>query len=168
MQPPLYAASVPVFLHFIDRLEGLLSLVEGREELLSARLAPDMFGLAQQAATAIAFALRTACPLAGRAVPALDEPPMHLPGLRARIRDARIVLTALPPEAFAGAETRRIRHRAGFAQLDQDGAAFLHLFGMPNMLFHLSMVFAILRANGVEVGKADFDALHDYPHGFRF
>jgi hypothetical protein len=44
----------------------------------------------------------------------------------------------------------------------------LHLFGMPNFLFHTSLAFAILRAQGVEIGKADFDGLHDYPPGFRF
>jgi hypothetical protein len=38
---------------------------------------------------------------------------------------------------------------------------------MPNFLFHASMAFAILRANGIEIGKADFDGLHDYPPGFR-
>ena len=76
-------------------------------------------------------------------------------------------MEALDPAAFAGAETRRIRHRAGFADLDQSGADFLHLYGMPNFLFHASMAFAILRANGVAVGKADFDGLHDYPPGFR-
>ncbi len=72
------------------------------------------------------------------------------------------------PEAFEGAETRRVQHRAGFAELDQSGREYLTLFGMPNFMFHLSMAFAILRQNGVEIGKADFDALHDYPHGFRF
>ncbi len=89
-------------------------------------------------------------------------------GLRARIGATRAALVGLEPAEFEGAEVRRIRHRAGFAQLDQDGASFLHLFGMPNFLFHTAMAFAILRSQGIEIGKADFDGLHDYPHGFRF
>ncbi len=39
---------------------------------------------------------------------------------------------------------------------------------MPNFLFHLSMGFAVLRAGGLEIGKGDFDGLHEYPRGFRF
>lgn len=69
---------------------------------------------------------------------------------------------------FQGAETRRIRHRAGFAQLDQPGAEYLQLFALPNFFFHLSMGFAVLRQGGIEIGKSDYDGLHDYPQGFRF
>jgi hypothetical protein len=137
--PPFYTASVPVFLHYLDRSEGLLGRLRAHGAVLTARLAPDMFTTGQQMATASSFALRVAFPLAG-----------------------------LAPESFTGAETRRIRHRAGFADLDQDGATFLHLFGMPNFLFHTSMAFAILRSQGIGIGKADFDGQHDYPHGFRF
>ena len=61
-----------------------------------------------------------------------------------------------------------IVHRAGFADLEQDGASFLHLYGMPNFLFHVTMGYAALRAAGVALGKADFDGFHDYPAGFAF
>lgn len=166
--PPLYTASVPVFLHYLDRQRGLLDRIEGREAVLAARLAPDMFTCGQQVATATGLALRVAFPLAGQTVPRLADPPPDRAGLMARIAAARAALQDLDPSAFAGAETRRIRHRAGFAELDQDGAAFLHLFGMPNFLFHTTMAFAILRAQGLDIGKADFDGLHDYPPGFRF
>jgi hypothetical protein len=166
--PPLYTASVPVFLHYLDRLDGLLDKLGNREELLVARLAPDMFTTGQQMATAAAFSLRVAYPLAGRELPGGAEPAPDLAGLRQRIGAARAALRGLDPAEFEGAEARRIRHRAGFAELDQDGASFLHLFGMPNFLFHTAIAFAILRSQGIEIGKADFDGLHDYPHGFRF
>ena len=171
--PPLYTASVPVFLHYLDRIEGMLARVAGREAVLTARLVPDMFTTGQQIATAVDLVLRVSYPLAGRAVPmpgetGPDAQGPDAPGLGARIAAARAALHALAPAEFAGAEQRRIRHRAGFAELDQDGASFLHLFGMPNFLFHTAMAFAILRAEGIEIGKADFDGLHDYPHGFRF
>lgn len=164
--PPLYSASVPVFLHYLERLRGLLAKVEGREEVLQARLAPDMFTTGQQIATAAGLALRTASALAGQAVPKLAEPAPDGPGLLARIGDAEAHLRGLDPADFAA--PRRIRHRAGFAELDQDAETFLHLFGMPNFMFHTCMAFAILRAKGVKIGKADFDGQHDYPHGFRF
>ena len=165
--PPLYAASVPVFRQFLARMQGLLDRVALREAVLAARLAPDMFTCGQQIATASGFALRTAFPLAGQPMPDLPDPPPDRAGLAKRIGAAELALASLEPAAFAGAEARRIRHRAGFAELDQSGTDFLHLFGMPNFLFHTSMAFAILRTNGIEIGKADFDGLHDYPSGFR-
>jgi hypothetical protein len=61
-----------------------------------------------------------------------------------------------------------IRHQAGFALLEQTGAEFLHLYGIPNFFFHLTMGYAALRAAGVPLGKADFDGFHSYPADFRF
>lgn len=166
--PALYAASVPVFLHYLGRMDGLVAKTAGREGVLQARLAPDMFTAAQQVATAAGFALRVACPLAGQPVPEIADHGLDRIGLGRRIVAARQALLALDPAAFAGAETRQIAHRAGFAELEQTGTEFLHLFGMPNFLFHATMAFAVLRKEGIVIGKADFDGLHDYPPGFRF
>ena len=134
----------------------------------SWRLAPDMFGFGQQVATALRLSLRVSFPLAGQPVPPDPALGTDAAGLAERIALTKAALDALDPGAFAGAEGRTIRHAAGFAELEQDGATFLHLFGMPNFLFHTGMAFAILRANGVAIGKADFDGQHDYPPGFRF
>lgn len=164
---PLYAASVPVFRHYLARADALVEKVED-EAILAERLAPDMFTAAEQFATAAGFALRTSFALAGLEVPAFADLGRDRTGLHARIGFADDRLAHLAEDAFAGAESRRIRHRAGFAELDQSAGDFLHLFGMPNFLFHLSMAFAILRRSGVEIGKADFDGQHDYPQGFRF
>ena len=164
---PLYAASVPVFRHYLARADALVAKVED-EAILAERLAPDMFTAAEQFATAAGFALRTSYPLAGLEVPGFADLGRDNVGLHARIAFADEKLAHLTPDAFAEADSRRIRHRAGFAELDQSASDFLHLFGMPNFLFHLSMAFAILRQNGIEIGKADFDGQHDYPQGFRF
>jgi hypothetical protein len=72
------------------------------------------------------------------------------------------------PSEFEGAEARIIRHRAGEAEVEQDAATFLHLYGIPNFLFHLTMGYAALRAAGMVLGKADFDGIHVYPPDFRF
>lgn len=168
MTPPLYAASVPVFGHYLDRAEALVAQAETAPEALKGQLAPDMFTGAQQFATAAGFALRTACPLAGREVPETPHLGLDAEGLRARFAFARAGLAALDPGAFEGAEDRRISHRAGFAELDQSGTDFLHLFGLPNFFFHLGMGFAVLRQAGLDIGKSDYDGLHDYPAGFRF
>ncbi|PLL11538.1 hypothetical protein C0V75_16060 [Tabrizicola sp. TH137] len=156
--PPLYTASVPVFRHYLDLVARM---AEGAGVALDQRIA-DSFPARQHFATAAGFALRVACPLAGREVPGLPA------ALGPRLAVARATLGAMRPEEFAGAEGRVIAHRAGEAELEQDGASFLHLYGMPNFLFHVTMGYASLRAAGVPLGKADFDGFHHYPAGFAF
>jgi hypothetical protein len=129
--------------------------------LLAARLAPDMMNAGGQIRTVSGFALRATFPLAGREVPVArfsDD----MRGLRAGIGFARAELEALVPADFAGAGSRVIAHVAGEARLEQTGAEYLHLFALPNLWFHLSMAYAVFRAQGLAVGKADFDGLHVY------
>jgi uncharacterized protein len=155
----MYHASVTVFRHYLTRMSGMVERA-GREAL-EARIA-DSFSARQQFATAAGFTMRVACPLAGRDVPDLPE------ALGPRLAVARALLGAMKPAEFEGAETRIIRHRAGFADLEQTGEDFLHLFGLPNFFFHLTMGYAALRVAGVPLGKADFDGFHSYPEGFSF
>lgn len=157
--PPLYSASVPVFRHYLGRVSDMAEAAGPL--LLTARLA-DAFPAGQQFAIAAGFALRIACPLAGREVPGLPS------ALAPRLAVARAVLGAMRPAEFTGAEARVIAHRAGEADHEQDAASFLYLYGMPNFLFHVTMGYASLRAAGMALGKADFDGFHAYPAGFRF
>ncbi|HEX9857470.1 MAG TPA: DUF1993 family protein [Paracoccaceae bacterium] len=161
----LYAASVPVFRYYLGRAGGMVALAP--DAALTVRLA-DAMTAGAQFATAAGYALRVAFPLAGRAVPPQPEGPLTVAGLRARFAAVDALLAGLPEAEFADAGARVIRHHAGFAELDQDGATFLQLYGMPNFMFHLTMGYATLRAEGVPLGKADFDGQHDYPPGFRF
>ena len=155
----MYQASVPVFRHYLSRVSDIVAVAG--PDALDARIA-DSFPARQQFATAAGFALRITCPLAGREVPDLPQ------GLGPRLAVARALLGSMTPADFDGAETRVIRHKAGFADLEQSGAEFLYLYGMPNFFFHLTMGYAALRAAGVVLGKADFDGFHAYPADFRF
>ena len=155
----MYQASVPVFRHYLSRISDIVAVAG--PDALDAQIA-DSFPARQQFATAAGFALRVTCPLAGREVPDLPQ------ALGPRLAVARAMLGAMQPAEFEGAETRVIRHHAGFAVLEQSGAEFLHLFGMPNFFFHLTMGYAALRAAGVPLGKADFDGFYAYPAEFRF
>ena len=155
----MYQASVPVFRHYLSRVSDIVAVAG--PDALDAQIA-DSFPARQQFATAAGFALRIACPLAGREVPDLPQ------GLGPRLAVARAMLGAMTPAEFEGAETRIIRHKAGFAELEQTGAEFLHLYGIPNFFFHLTMGYAALRAVGVPLGKADFDGFHSYPADFHF
>ena len=158
-QPPLYAATVPVFRHYLGRVQDIVERVG--PEALRAQIG-DAFPAGLQFATAAGFALRVACPLAGREVPDMPQ------ALGPRLAVVRATLGAMRLEEFAGAEERVIRHQAGFADVDQTASDFVHLFGVPNFFFHLTMGYAALRAAGVPLGKADFDGFHSYPVDFRF
>jgi hypothetical protein len=169
----MYEEAVPPALHAIERALHILKRVrdEGREELLSAQLAPDMFDCGAQLRSVGIFALRATFPFSGQEWPkdiVRDGFPAGPEGLEARLRLAADQIRSLDPASFEDAETRRITHKAGDAELTQQGAEYLRLFALPNLWFHLSMAFAILRANGMEVGKADYDGWHSYAPGFSF
>lgn len=152
-EPALYQASVPVFRHYLGQVTAIADRLA--PELLDLRIA-DALPVGQQFATAAGFALRVACPLAGREVPGL-------PGaLGPRLAVARAVLGAMRPGDFEGAEAREITHQAGDAVLTQAAPDFLFRFGLPNFFFHLTMGYAALRQAGVRLGKADFDGQHAY------
>lgn len=155
----MYHASVTVFRHYLARMAEMVE--KAGPEALQMQIA-DSFPAGQQFATAAGFTLRIACPLAGREVPDLPQ------ALGPRLAVARAMLGAMTPSDFEGAEARVIRHQAGFAELEQSGAEFLYLYGLPNFFFHLTMGYAALRAAGVAVGKADFDGFHSYPADFHF
>ena len=146
-------------LHALDRAEVLLALGEAAG-LMEVRLAPGMFPFGEQIDVAAGFARRAVLPLAGAGV---AETPMagDAAGLRAAIAAARAEV-----EAAGGPVPPEVAHRAGFADLRQDSLDYAARFALPNLWFHLSMAYAILRANGVDVGKAEFDGLHEYPEGF--
>ncbi|MBB5516808.1 hypothetical protein FHS89_002850 [Rubricella aquisinus] len=156
-----YASVVPVFDGYLARLDGLIARAMGLED---ARLAPDMFDLEEQARIAAQFTLRVACPLAGQAVP---PSPDDLP-LADVVRATRAQLGLLTPPMFADAGNRRYSVEAGQGIRDLDAETFLLQFGIPNIQFHMAMVYALLRSKGVAVGKADFDGVHVYEAGFSF
>ena len=153
----MYQPSVPVFRHYLARVAEMVE--KAGPDAMTFRIA-DAFPAGQQFATAAGFALRIACPLAGREVPSLPQ------ALGPRLAVARAMLGAMSPVEFDGAETRLIRHTAGLAKLEQTGADFLYLYGLPNFFFHLTMGYGALRAAGVPLGKGDFDGFHAYPEGF--
>ena len=168
----LILAVVRTFDGALARLANMLSRIadwpaDRRLALLNSRLAPDMFTFADQVRIAVQFTLRTALPLAGLPVPPPPAATADLGDLHARIAAARAALT-LPDDAFAGAARRAIKERAGFASIELPATDFLFRFGMVNVHFHLDMAYALLRAAGAPVGKADIDGLHDYPPGFSF
>ena len=165
----LFKATVPVFAHYTDRVDGIVSgLADSQAVALQDRLTPDSFSAGEHFLTCQGFSLRTVYPLMGQAIPDLSTEQADVPGLRQRCGEVRQLLRALTPSDFRGASERMIRHTAGTAELEQDATTFVTLYGLPNFFFHLTMAYATVRRRGVDVGKGDFDGQHAYPKGFRF
>ncbi|SFS16014.1 DUF1993 family protein [Yoonia litorea] len=156
----MFALAVPPVLQALTQAEHLLG--KATDDMLSTRLAAGMFTCEQHFEVVASVAMRATYPLIGRQVPELPR------GAKAALSAAREAVEALAHDDFDGAEARVVSHRAGFADLTQPAVEYLQCFALPNMWFHLAMVYAVLRQAGVDIGKADFDGLHAYPAGFRF
>lgn len=165
----LFAATVPVFRHYIAQLDRMLSLLLDQPAgLLDRRLADGGFTAGEHLHTAQGFVLRTVFPMVGRDAPDLSTDRADAEGLRRRCEDLRAILDGLRPADFEPALGRVVSHTAGMAELRQTADDFVTLYALPNFFFHLTMGYATLRAAGVDIGKGDFDGHHSYPKGFRF
>jgi len=164
MSITIHQASVPVFVQGLKGLRGVLAKaaahVEARkldpDALLKARLFPDMFPLLRQVQIATDFAKGCAARLGGVEVPAWDDMETTFDQLIARVDRAVAYVEGLDPAGFDGAEDRDITLvRRGETSVVK-GLAYLQTQAQPNFFFHLTTAYAILRANGVEVGKKDY------------
>lgn len=168
--PLLFDTSVPVFARYLFRLMEMLVHAEAfcrhhnlpEDSLLNARLAPDMLPLGVQVEIAVNFVYRACAPLAGLPVPPFGEHRESLARLQARVATAQAFLSTLRPEDFADAAGRTIHDPAGETTVALDGSTFLQQYALPNFFFHLSMVYALLRQQGLPLSKGDFDGWHVY------
>lgn len=161
----IYSTSVPVFRHMLGALADVLEKAEAHAQerriepdaLLQARLFPDMFPLVKQVQIATDFAKGASARLAGAEVPRYDDSERSFAELQQRISKTLGYIDSLQPDAFEGAEARAVTHGAGErARHFDSGDAYLSGFVLPNFYFHLTTAYAILRHNGVPLGKRDF------------
>lgn len=160
----MYDRTVPVFTHFLNSLSAILKKAEAHCEqkkidpavLLNMRLFPDMFALTRQVQIATDAAKGAGARLAGIPVPSFPDEEKTFAELQARIAKTIEFLGTLTKDEFAGAETRAINLRAGGREMNFVGEAFLETWAKANFFFHLTTAYAILRHNGVELGKPDF------------
>ena len=124
--------------------------------LLGSRLAPDMFPLSRQVQIACDFAKSPIARLAGMEVPKFEDVETTIPEFKARIAKTLDFVRSVPADKLAGAETRTIEWKAGPNDMSMPGAAYFAGYAVPNFYFHLSMAYAILRHNGLDIGKKDF------------
>jgi len=166
----LHSATVPVLVHYLRQLLLMLDKAAAHEGplLLQGRLAPDMFNLGQQVQIAVGFAQRTVAPLVGAPAPSLGEGDApDLAVLRQRAAAALAFVSGLEAAQFEAAPPQ-LRTLAGEAWVQFAPLDFVRLYALPNFFFHLAMAYALLRQQGVPLGKPDFDGWHQYPAAFTF
>jgi hypothetical protein len=160
----MYQASVPVFQQQLTALKGVLAKAEAQGAamkvspavLLGARLYPNMFPLTRQVQIAADFAKGTPARLAGLEPPAFPDTEASFAELAARIDRTLEFLKTLRPAQIDGQEERTIELKVGGQPRTFKGLQYLLGFALPNFFFHATTAYAILRHNGIELGKNDF------------
>ena len=165
MTTPMYTTSIPVFKQMLGGLADVLRKAEAHAEakkidpavLLQSRLYPDMFNLLRQVQVASDFAKSVSARLAGVTPPTLADKETTFAELQARIATVLSFIGGLAEDQFADAATREIITQAGTPREKRfNGQSYLLNYGLPHFFFHVTTAYAILRHNGVEVGKKDY------------
>jgi uncharacterized protein len=160
----MYQASVPVFKRMLKNLDAILDKAKAYAEtrkiepsvLLTARLAPDMLHLIRQVQIATDQAKGIAARLAGIDPPKFEDNEATFADVKTRIAKTLDFLASVKPEQIDGSEDREITMTIGGQPMTFKGIDYLLAFGTPNVYFHVSAAYLILRHNGLEIGKRDF------------
>ena len=160
-------AVIPQYAKMLQNLDRWLDKAVAHAEtkgfdvntLIQARLAPDQFALGRQIQAACFTAEKSAGYLSGKEPPKYPSPEATIADLRARIENSLSYLATVTPADVAGCEERLVAPRMLPGILDGKwvkGDHFLTQWSLPNFYFHVTTAYAILRHNGVELGKRDF------------
>ncbi len=164
MSITMYQASVPQFVRMLGNLKGILEKAAvhaaarkvDEAVLLNARLFPDMFPLTRQVQIATDFGRGTGARLSGVEPPSIEDNEQSFAELVARVDAAIAYLKTLPAAKIDGSEAREITRKVRGVERTFAGIDYLVQYALPNFYFHLATTYAILRHNGVELGKVDF------------
>jgi len=160
----MYQASVPLFRQLLGALSGVLdkgaAFAEAKSMdpsvLVDDRLAPDMFPLARQVQIASDMAKGCVARLACAEVPAWEDTETTFGELKARIAKTLAFIEGFTPAQIDGSEDREIVLKMRTGEMTFTGQRYLIGFVIPNVTFHCTAAYCILRKNGVEIGKRDF------------
>jgi uncharacterized protein len=160
----MYAESIPFLVHNLNATSAFLKKAEAhcdakkidKAVMLGLRLAPDMFDLKRQVMLVTDFAKGAGARLAGAAVPSFPDEETTFEQLQARITKTIDFLNGLPKASFDGAETREVTMKVRGQDMKMSGRDYFSGAAVPNLYFHMTTAYNILRHNGVELGKGDF------------
>ncbi len=164
MKISMYQASVPVFIRQLGALAAILEKAAAHAEahridaavLLASRLYPDMLPFVKQVQIATDHAKGAAARLAGQEPPKYEDTEASFGELAARIRKTVDYLGSVPAGAIDGSDERAVSLTIRGKTLDFKGAEYLLQYALPNFYFHLTTAYAILRHDGIVIGKKDF------------
>ena len=159
----LYDITVPQFTKMLTNLSSILDkaaqFADAKkfeiEVLLQARLAPDQFNLIRQVQIACDTAKFCAARLVGKEAPVHPDTEKTLPELKARIGSVISYLKTLTAKDFEKSEGRRISQPRWEGKY-LNGDEFVYEYAFPNLYFHITTAYSILRHNGVDIGKKDY------------
>ena len=165
MTSPMYTNSVPVFRQLLTALKAILAQADSYavansidpDAFLQARLYPNMFPLVKQVQIATDFARGISARLAGVDVPIYEGKEKSFADLDGLLAQTVEFLDSVNRSKFEGSETNEIVLRPGTPKEKKlTGQAYLTHYGLPQFLFHVTTAYAILRHNGLTIGKRDF------------
>lgn len=165
MTDSMYTSSVSVFKQMLGSLDAILAKAAAHvaeksiepTALTQARLFPDMFPLGKQVQIACDFARGVSARLAGAEVPKYDDREQTFDELRGLIARSLDFIGGLGAAQFEGAAQREIVIRPGTPKERRfNGQAYLLSYGLPQFFFHVTTAYALLRHNGIEIGKRDY------------
>jgi hypothetical protein len=160
----MYELTIPVLTRGLTNLSAILDKASAHatakkfdpEVLVQARLFPDMFPLSRQVQITCDTAKGAAARLAGIEIPKHEDNEVSLDELKQRIAKTLDFLKSIKADQLKGAESKTVELKFPSRTLSFTGLSYLVDFVLPNFYFHESIAYALLRANGVEVGKMDF------------
>jgi hypothetical protein len=164
MTVSLYDVSIPVFTRGLTNLSAILDKAIAHAAakkvdptvFAQARLFPDMLPLTVQVQIACDIVKGGAARLSGVEAPKYEDNETTLADLKARVAKTLAFVSTIKAEQLQGSETRDIALKTQTRTLNFKGLGYLTSFVLPNFYFHSSMTYALLRHNGVELGKTDF------------
>jgi len=164
MSISMYDASVPTLLHSLESLKAIMQKAVKHAEarkfdpnvLMGVRLAPDMLPLSKQIQIASDTAKFAVARLTGTDAPKFEDNETTMEQLIARIDKTITYLRGVDAKQFEGAETRTVTITTPSRSLSYPGLTYLRHWVLPNFFFHATTTYALLRHNGVDIGKMDF------------
>jgi hypothetical protein len=164
MSLSMYQASVPVFVRGLTNLRAILRTARDHAEakkiepavLLASRLYPDMLPLTRQIQIASDAAKFCAARLAGVESPSFADTETTFDEFDARIEKTIAFVKQIDAAQIDGSEERIVQLKLPSGTIELKGTSYLLDFALPNFYFHFTTAYAILRHNGIEIGKFDF------------
>lgn len=164
MSISMYEFSVPVFVRSLNNLSAILqkAAVYATERqidekvLVTDRLYPNMFPLARQVQIACDVVKGAGARISGIEAPKYEDNEETFPELLTRIKNTIAFLESLPAEKINGTEDKEIVLQAGSNEFKFTGRNYVSLWALPNLYFHVTTTYNILRHNGLDIGKMDF------------